>query len=85
MAKDEACPHRDEWEKYLDHKNGREDFQIDLALALISYGIEYDWSNQSEPKSRWMCQTELKPCECVNSAFSARLDRQMESIMIVLK
>lgn len=69
MAKDEACPHRDEWNKYLDHKNGREEFQIDLALALISYGIEYDWSDRSEPKPRWMRQRELKPCECKQCFF----------------
>ena len=69
MAKDESCPHRNEWVNYSDKNNGRECFQIDLALALISYGIEYDWPHRSEPRPRWMRQTELKPCECKQCFF----------------
>jgi len=28
-----------QWKRYLDHHSGRHDFQIDLALSVMNYGI----------------------------------------------
>ena len=35
-----------QWEKYKSKHNGRHDFQIDLGLALLAYGIGLDWDGE---------------------------------------
>ena len=32
-----------DWKCYTNRNNGRQDFQIDLGLAILNYGIELDW------------------------------------------
>ncbi|GFH50228.1 hypothetical protein CTEN210_06704 [Chaetoceros tenuissimus] len=78
MAQDEACPYKDDWKKYLDKNEGRENFQIDLGLALISYRIEVN-------RSRDGCVKLSSSRVNVKSASSVSLGKQMESFMIVLK
>ena len=38
----------EKWKKYLTHKSARHDFQIDLGLELLSYGIAQDWDGKSK-------------------------------------
>ena len=52
-----------EWQRYVGRKGGRRDFQIDLAIAVIDYGIQQDWKNKEAAKPSWMRQTQVKPCE----------------------
>jgi hypothetical protein len=52
-----------EWKKYLSKHNGRHDFQIHLALALISYAISLDWDGISQ-RPDWMLQKQFVPCNC---------------------
>jgi hypothetical protein len=52
-----------EWKKYLSKHNGRHDFQIHLALALINYAISLDWDGVSA-KPDWMRQKDFEPCDC---------------------
>ena len=36
------------WKRYRDKHGGRQDFQVDLAMALINYAIMKEWDGQSE-------------------------------------
>jgi len=61
---------KQEWQRYVGRKGGRRDFQIDLAIAIIDYGIQQDWKNKEETaKPSWMRQTKVKPCECKKCFF----------------
>ena len=57
-----------EWKKYLKRSTGRHDFQIDLGLALINRGIEWDWP-EGKPRPEWMRRRGLVPCECGKCYF----------------
>ena len=39
-----------EWKKYLKHKSAHHDFQIDLGIALLNYGIGLEWGGNDESK-----------------------------------
>jgi hypothetical protein len=36
-----------EWKKYMDKNQGQHDFQIDLRISLLNYGIGLDWDGES--------------------------------------
>ena len=57
-----------EWKKYLSKHNGRHDFQIHLALALMSCAISLDWDGQGD-RPDWMRQKEFVPCNCKKCYF----------------
>jgi len=50
-------------------KGGRTDFQIDLAIAIIDYGIQQDWNNKEAAKPTWMRQSKVKPSESKKRFF----------------
>jgi hypothetical protein len=52
-----------EWKHYLSKHNCRHDFQIHLALALMTYAITHDWNGISD-KPNWMRRREYEPCDC---------------------
>jgi hypothetical protein len=56
---------REEWQKYKG-LNGRYLFQIDLAMALIDWGIKSDWSYSFDDNSkpRWVRKKKPVPCNC---------------------
>ena len=60
---------RSEWEQYA-KRNGRFNFQIDLALTLIEEGIKLDWEApfDEEKKPKWMPKNYV-PCECGECFF----------------
>ena len=39
-----------QWKRYLDHHSGRHDFQIDLALSVMNYGIGLQWDGESDKR-----------------------------------
>ena len=47
---------------------GRRDFQIDLGLWLIGYGIEEDWKYPNK-RPKWMRKKEFLPCNCKSCYF----------------
>ena len=53
-----------EWKKYRDKNQGRHDFQIDLGISLLNYGIGLDWDGESRDRPSYMRKGAFKPCEC---------------------
>ena len=51
------------WEQYASKYYGRRDFQIDLGLWLVSYGIEVDWKDPDD-RPKWMRRIDFLPCQC---------------------
>jgi hypothetical protein len=56
---------REEWQKYKG-LNGRYAFQIDLAMALIDWGIKKDWPHpfDDSAKPTWGRKQKPVPCSC---------------------
>jgi hypothetical protein len=56
---------REVWQKYK-CLNGRYSFQIDLAMALIDWGIKSDWPYpyDDNSKPRWVRKKKPVPCNC---------------------
>jgi hypothetical protein len=59
---------KDEWGGYLNKESGRHDFQIDLGIALLNRGIEWDSDGKSN-KPSWMGQKLVMPCNCKQCYF----------------
>ena len=57
-----------EWKKYASKNNGRHDFQVDLAIALMNYALAAEWDGAEERPS-WMRQREFVPCDCKECYF----------------
>jgi hypothetical protein len=57
-----------EWNKYRSKHNGRHDFQIDLAMALLNYAISLDWDGKSA-RPGWMRQKDFLLCDCTKCYF----------------
>jgi hypothetical protein len=57
-----------QWKQYLDHHSGRHDFQIDLALSVMNYGIGLQWDGESDERPNFMRQNHFVPCNC-NKCF----------------
>ena len=56
------------WKKYLCNVNGRHDFQIDMGLALMNRGIEYDWP-EGKPRPKWIRKRDVVPYDCKKCYF----------------
>ena len=55
------------WNRYRNNKNsGRYDFQIDLGIDLLNYGIGLDWTSDDRPS--YMRSGNFIPCNC-NKCF----------------
>ena len=54
--------------RYLPSHTGRHDFQIDLGIALLDYGICLDWDGESK-RPDWMRQMDRVPCDCKKCYF----------------
>jgi hypothetical protein len=54
------------WNKYRSKLSGRFEFQVDLAMALIDFGIRLDWKAPYDEadKPKWMRQKKYVPCSC---------------------
>ena len=61
-----------EWKKYRDKNQGRHDFQIDLGISLLNYGIGLDWDGVSRDKPSYMRKGAFKPCECKMCFFCVK-------------
>ena len=46
LSEDNRGP--EQWKRYTNRNGGRRAFQIDLAILLINYGIEYDWDGETK-------------------------------------
>ncbi len=58
-----------EWKKYRDKIQGHHDFQIDLGISLLNYGIGLDWDGVSDEQPSYMQTGAFKPCECKKCFF----------------
>jgi len=61
------------WVKYL-KRDGRAEFQLDLGLAIIEYGIRLDCPNIADLKDKsnrpaYMRKTNFIPCSCKKCFF----------------
>ena len=54
--------------KYYSKNSGHHDFQIDLGVALLNYGIDLDWDGESK-KPDCMRQVAPVPCDCKQCYF----------------
>jgi len=61
-----------EWKKYRDKNQGRHDFQIDLGISLLNYGIGLDWDGESRERPSYMRKGAFKPCECKMCFFCVK-------------
>jgi len=50
-----------QWKRYLDHYSGHHDFQIDLALSVMNYGIGLQWDGESDIRPNFMRQNHFVP------------------------
>ena len=62
---------KSEWKKYKSKNDGRRKFQIDLAIAVMEYGIRLDWKEPFSDADRpgWMRRKQFVPCECKRCFF----------------
>ena len=51
-----------DWKRYLNKNTGRHDFQIDLGIDLLNYGISLDWKGNKHPS--YMRTNQFIPCDC---------------------
>ena len=63
------------WKQYCTRNGGRRRFQIDLAIQLINYAIEKEWTNFEDDTNRpkWIRQGELIRCDCDKCFFAKRV------------
>ena len=55
------------WKTYTKNGTGRADFQIDLGLDLMNFGISLDWVGQERPE--YVRQRGWTPCDCKKCFF----------------
>ena len=55
------------WKKYKNKHTGRPDFQIDLGIDLLNYGIGLDWNEVNRPD--YMRAGGFVPCDCNRCFF----------------
>lgn len=58
-----------QWKRYLDTHSGRHDFQIDLALSIMNYGVGLHWDGKSATRPNFMRQAAFVPCDCDKCFF----------------
>jgi hypothetical protein len=57
-----------QWKRYENKNFGRLNFQIDLAIDLMNYGISCEWDGVSKERPSFIPKGHLVPCEC-NKCF----------------
>jgi hypothetical protein len=57
-----------QWKAYESKNIGHHDFQIDLAIDLMKYGIRVEWDGNSKARPSFMPKSSLVPCDC-NKCF----------------
>ncbi len=60
---------QEQWKRYLDTHSGHHDFQIDLALSIMNYGIGLQWDGESATRPNFLQQTAFVPCDCGKCFF----------------
>jgi hypothetical protein len=50
-------------------KFGHHNFQIDLGINLMNYGIGLEWDGKSENRPNFMPKGSLVPCDCDKCFF----------------
>jgi len=55
------------WKKYQTSNTGRHDFQIDMAISLLNYGIGLDWIGDKRPD--YIQEGNFIPCDCKKCFF----------------
>ena len=55
------------WKKYYNKNTERPDFQIDLGIDMLNYGIGLNWVGKKRPD--YMRTGRLVPCDCKMSFF----------------
>jgi hypothetical protein len=58
-----------EWKKYRDKNEGCHNFQINLGISLLNYGIGLDWDGVSANRPSYMRIGAFKPCDCKKCFF----------------
>jgi len=58
-----------QWKRYEDTHSGRHDFQIDLALSIMNYGVGLHWDGKSATRPNFMRQGAFVPCDCDKCFF----------------
>jgi hypothetical protein len=58
-----------EWKKYRDKNEGRHNFQIELGISLLNYGIDLDWDGVSGKRPSYMQTGAFNPCDCKKCFF----------------
>ena len=58
-----------QWKRYLDTHSGRHDFQINLALSIMNYGVGLHWDGKSATRPNFMRQAAFVPCDCDKCFF----------------
>jgi hypothetical protein len=52
---------QEQWKQYLGDHSGRHNFQIDLALSIMNYGIGFQWDGASAKRPNFMRQDPFVP------------------------
>jgi hypothetical protein len=60
---------QEQWKQYLDDHSGRHNFQIDLALPIMNYGIGLQWDGAGAKRPNFIWQDPFVPCDCGKCFF----------------
>jgi hypothetical protein len=60
---------QEQWKWYLDDHSEHQDFQIDLALSIMNYGIGLQWDGAGSKRPNYMRQDQFVPCNCGKCFF----------------
>jgi hypothetical protein len=61
---------QEQWKQYLDTHSGRHDFQINLALSIMTSGVGLQWDGKSATRPNFMClRRHLYPVNVANPSF----------------
>ncbi len=58
-----------QWKRYLGTHSGRHDFQINLALSIMNYGVGLHWDGKFTTRLNFMRQMAFVPCDCCKCFF----------------
>ena len=58
-----------DWKDYLDKNEGRREFQIDLALSIMNYGLSLDWDDDPAKQPDYVRGDAFTPCDCEKCFF----------------
>ena len=68
------CIGETNWNKYSNKNGGRRQYQIDLGIEIINFGIDLDWPDPRNHKNkpRYINNRQLVPCDCKVCFFCVR-------------